>query len=208
MRYGLLGMLVVLGLLGGCASLSKQECRNADWYLIGLEDGAEGKPVSTLGDHRKACARVDVTPEVIRYRAGHQEGVLEYCTRSRGYREGSRGNDYHGVCPSDREADFLEAYRDGRELHEIDSALSGLRSDMSHMRTRIADLESDIAQWEDVIVHERTSARMRRQYLDDIAAAQEEIGQVRGDLLAAEAERAQLNRERNELRRYHESLGY
>ena len=40
--------LTLLLLLGGCASLDKAECVNADWYTIGLEDGARGREVERL----------------------------------------------------------------------------------------------------------------------------------------------------------------
>ena len=30
-------------LLPGCASLNREECVSADWFAIGLEDGARGR---------------------------------------------------------------------------------------------------------------------------------------------------------------------
>ena len=47
----------------GCASLDKNECLHADWYAIGLEDGARGRALERLGDHRRACAKHSVTPD-------------------------------------------------------------------------------------------------------------------------------------------------
>jgi len=35
-------------ILAGCASLSKNQCLNADWYAVGLEDGAVGRPLERL----------------------------------------------------------------------------------------------------------------------------------------------------------------
>jgi hypothetical protein len=52
-----------LFLLAACASLDKDECQHADWYAIGLEDGARGRALERLGDHRRACAKYSVTPE-------------------------------------------------------------------------------------------------------------------------------------------------
>lgn len=35
----------------GCATLDKDECRTADWYAIGLEDGARGRAIERLGSN-------------------------------------------------------------------------------------------------------------------------------------------------------------
>jgi hypothetical protein len=50
----------LIGIIQGCATLSESECEAADWRIIGLEDGAAGKPISQIGKHRKACAEYGV----------------------------------------------------------------------------------------------------------------------------------------------------
>ena len=76
---------VLLALLAGCASLDKDECRTADWYAVGLEDGARGRALDRLGDHRRACAEHGVTPHTERYLAGRSEGLRSFCTYERGF---------------------------------------------------------------------------------------------------------------------------
>src|SRR5688572_14241675 len=83
--------VMVACLLAGCASLDKDECRNADWYAIGLEDGARGRTVERLGDHRRACAEHGVAPQSERYVAGRNEGLKSFCTYERGYSQGRAG---------------------------------------------------------------------------------------------------------------------
>ncbi len=51
---------VFLAVLAGCASLDRDECVNADWYAIGLEDGA--------------CAKHNIAPNSERYLAGRNDG--------------------------------------------------------------------------------------------------------------------------------------
>ena len=65
----------LLLLVSGCASLDKDECLHANWYAIGLEDGARGRSVERLGDHRRACAKHNVAPSAERYVAGRNEGL-------------------------------------------------------------------------------------------------------------------------------------
>ena len=70
--------LLVGLLLSGCATLDKDECAAADWYAIGLEDGARGRAVERLGDHRRACAKHKVVPDPARYVAGRNEGLKSF----------------------------------------------------------------------------------------------------------------------------------
>ena len=47
---------LALLLLASCATLSEEECRAADWYQIGVNDGAEGRATDYVESHRRACA--------------------------------------------------------------------------------------------------------------------------------------------------------
>jgi len=55
MRASLTAFSVLLA-LAACASMDRNQCVNADWYAVGLEDGARGRGVERLGEHRRACA--------------------------------------------------------------------------------------------------------------------------------------------------------
>ena len=87
-------LLLLTAILAGCASLDRDECRNADWYAIGLEDGARGRALERLGDHRRACAKHNVAPNSERYLAGRNDGLKTFCTYERGYSESSAGRGY------------------------------------------------------------------------------------------------------------------
>ena len=50
--------------VASCATMSESECEEADWEIIGLEDGAQGHPLSHIGQHRKACAEYGVKPDL------------------------------------------------------------------------------------------------------------------------------------------------
>jgi len=112
-------VLVLFTLVSGCATLDKNECLRADWYAIGLEDGARGRPVEYLGDHRRACAEHGVTPQIERYLAGRNEGLKSYCTYDRGFAAGRSGQAYSGVCPAGLAGNFSAGYQRGREIHDL-----------------------------------------------------------------------------------------
>jgi hypothetical protein len=105
--------------LAGCASLDRDECRSADWYAIGLEDGARGRAVERLGDHRRACAEYGIAPQTDRYLAGRDQGLKTFCTYERGFEHGRSGQRYSGGCPAAMAASFQSGYQLGRELHDL-----------------------------------------------------------------------------------------
>lgn len=128
---------VLLAMLAGCASLDKDECRTADWYAIGLEDGARGRAVERLGDHRRACAEHGVAPQTERYLAGRNEGLKSFCTYERGYSQGRAGQGYAGACPKEIAGSFLAGYQRGSELHELNRRLDETRKEIARSKAAL-----------------------------------------------------------------------
>ena len=126
-----------LALLTGCASLDRDECVNADWYAIGLEDGARGRALERLGDHRRACAKHNIAPSSERYLAGRNDGLKTFCTYERGYSEGSAGRDYSAGCP--QPSNFLAGYQRGRELHDLNRRRAELDKEIGRIKTALKE---------------------------------------------------------------------
>ena len=101
--------------LGGCASMSKEDCLTGNWYVQGYEDANGGRTFDRFDDHVKACAKVGATPDEAVYGTGYEAGLVDYCTPERGYQLGSRDSEYRDICPFDTEAAFLGRYVDGLE---------------------------------------------------------------------------------------------
>lgn len=131
--------ILVACVLAGCASLDRDECRNADWYAIGLEDGARGRAVERLGSHRRACAEHGVAPQTERYLAGRKEGLKSFCTYERGYSEGRGGHGYSGACPDEIAGGFLAGYQRGRELYELNRRLDATRKEISRIKAAVTE---------------------------------------------------------------------
>jgi Protein of unknown function (DUF2799) len=117
--------------------MDKDECRNADWYAVGLEDGARGRALERLGDHRRACAKHNVTPDSARYVAGRNEGLKTFCTYERGFSEGRAGKAYAAGCPQD--SAFLPAYYRGRELYDLNRRLDEVNREIARVKTALKD---------------------------------------------------------------------
>ena len=142
----------LVALLAGCATLDRDECRTANWYAIGLEDGAKGRALDRLGEHRRACAEYGVTLDPDRYVAGRNEGLKTFCTFEQGYSQGRAGNGYSGACPAETAKVFLAGHQRGRELYElhrrqdtlereINRIKNALREGIPNPRTRAQEVE-------------------------------------------------------------------
>src|SRR6516162_3490156 len=106
------GALLLL-VLGGCASMSKDECLTVDWRTVGYEDGVAGYPGDRIAQHRKDCAKYGVSTNLELYQQGRDQGLQEYCQPANGYRIGVGGGGYAGVCPANLEPAFLGAFNSG-----------------------------------------------------------------------------------------------
>lgn len=134
--------LVILALplvLSGCATLSEGECRTADWFQVGRQDGANGYKRARLFDHRKACVEYGVRPEPEAYYTGRQIGLARYCSADNGFREGRAGRPYRGVCPTKYENRFLIGYRKGKIIHEVDEEVESIEDDIRMKETLLGD---------------------------------------------------------------------
>lgn len=112
--------------LGACASMSEKDCLTADWADQGYRDGRDGYPLSRVEDHREACAKVGVLPDVLRYRAGREEGLREYCTPANAIREGRLGRSYRNACPARIESMFLSYHAQGYRAYEAQQRVDSL----------------------------------------------------------------------------------
>ena len=134
-----IALLLSALLLSGCASMSKDQCLHADWYAVGVEDGAKGRPLERLGEHRRACAEYAVAPNGEAYMAGRREGLMAFCTYERGVAEGRAGHAYGSVCPQEVAADFREGYARGRARHELERRLRAVRDDIGRTKAALKE---------------------------------------------------------------------
>lgn len=129
--------VVVAGLtVAACATLNKEQCLQGDWRAIGYIDGADGRPMSRIEDHAKACEKTGATPDMSLYAQGRDQGLMRYCTEGNGFRVGRQGHAYAGVCPPPVEPEFLGGYADGERVHAAESRLESARSDLSSADAR------------------------------------------------------------------------
>ena len=123
-----LSTLSLLLLVSSCATMSPEQCLNADWRQVGYADGADGQPGSRIQEHASACAKAGARPAMEAYLAGRMEGLVSYCQPENGFAVGRRGRpDNAGDCPPHIRPAFLQQYRQGSEINALESQVNSLR---------------------------------------------------------------------------------
>ena len=123
--------------LTACASLSQDQCMNADWYQLGRSDGEKGYSSTRLSKHRKACAKHGLSPDTSDYSNGRKKGLLYYCTADNGLSEGLKGKSYRRVCPLNLEKKFLAQYEVGKGIYNLEKEIKEHRRKISSIERNI-----------------------------------------------------------------------
>jgi len=131
-------------LISGCATMSESECLTADWRAIGYEDGSAGRPATQLGTRRQVCAEFGVTPNAEAWTAGREEGLLNFCVPSNGFRIGRAGQTYSGVCPGQLEANFMYGFREGRVIGDAEREVRSSERTVSSAKRELEGIDDKI----------------------------------------------------------------
>ncbi len=198
----ILGVLLSL-MAGGCATLDKSECREADWKIIGLEDGARGRPLSYIGNHRKACAEYGVKPDLAQYERGHVNGLQQFCIADNGFRLGRAGRSYNNVCPPALNGRFLAGYETGRQLHALSADIGRMQNDVQAMQTELDESAKRQLNLENMLVSGTISASTRKSLLDQVKEMQTNNTALQISIRETELEAARLQGEYDVLNATH-----
>jgi hypothetical protein len=158
-------------------------------------------PSEHVGEYRKACSKHGVVPDLAAYRAGREEGLLEFCRPQRGFDLGSRGGSYNGVCPPDLNGAFTESYNSGRQLYELRTAVQNTSRLIEQKKRQIASLDEEAKNIETALVGTEATAEERLQMLVELrgiperrALLEQEIFELKQDLVIHEQALADYER--------------
>lgn len=166
----ILSITIILA-FSGCATLSKNECLEADWFEIGRRDGTMGKPRALFQQHRDACLKHSVNPNRDAYYEGRDEGLKFYCTEDNGFKQGRLGRKYQYVCPPELEPNFLAGYVEGKEIREYESKIASLKK-------RLERIESEIKKKEHKLYSSKLSDEQRAKIRSDIRSLDIEYREI------------------------------
>ncbi len=140
---GLCAGAAALALLGGCAAMSEQECRTADWREQGQRDALDGQPRSHLADLHEACAKAGVVPHDGLYLEGWSRGVRQFCTPDNGARWGRQGRSYANSCPPELDGAFSDRFRAGRRAWDAEQTLRRLQGEQRDRQRALEQAQDD-----------------------------------------------------------------
>ncbi len=195
--------MLLVAALGGCASMSSEECANSDWVAVGFEDGSRGYSTDRFGSRRKACAKHGITADFQAYQAGRAEGLVEFCQPGRGFNLGVSGGRYNGVCDVALEEEFLDAYRVGHQLYDLRSNVNNANSQIYSRERELDRTKSLIREKELALLSDETETEQRILLLADLIELSERTGQLESEIEALIADRA---RHEYELHTYEETV--
>lgn len=168
MRSSVSGTLLFAFLLTGCATLSQEECVNANWQTIGFEDGIQGYYTDRVRLHREACAEHGVAPDMDAYLRGHHQGLERFCTHRKGLELGAKGASYNNVCPDELAQRFLTGYQEGRRIHQLSTELNTARKDYDDLALEIDNLRAELEKKREMVIAQSTGEVLRRELLSQI----------------------------------------
>jgi Protein of unknown function (DUF2799) len=198
--WELIALLACISAAGGCSTLNKSECLAADWQSIGYEDGVAGHTDDRLAQHRKACAKHGVAPDLELYRAGREQGLREFCQPPNGFRAGAAGYHYSGVCTRDLEPAFLAAYESGHRLYVLQSRVSDATSRLEARRAELQRIEGTVARKSVLIVSDESTEDERAQALVETKELAERAGKLESEIRQLERDRVNYQRDLDEYR--------
>jgi hypothetical protein len=194
------GLILVALSVTGCATMSKDECLTVDWRTIGYEDGSAGYSGDRIGQHRKACAKHGVSPDLALYQAGRDAGVREYCVPANGFRLGAHGGTYNGLCPAELDRAFVSAYESGRQLHTLQSRVSSAAYKVDAKRSTLESVEDEIATRSAVVVSSESTGEERAQAVLDVKQLAEKAGRLKAEIRQLEKDKVRYEHELEDYR--------
>lgn len=203
-----ISLALAVSAIGGCASMSSDECINGDWMTIGFEDGARGYTTERIGQHRKACAKHGVSPDFAAYRRGREQGLVEYCQPGRGFDIGSNGGSYSGVCSANLEGPFIDAYNTGRQLYVLQSNVNRATASINSKERELERIDEEMRAKEAALISSEATTEDRVVLLRDLKDLSEQTGQIESEIRKLYEQRA---RDQVELENYQlmvADLGY
>jgi Protein of unknown function (DUF2799) len=136
-------ILALSALLSGCATMSADECKVANWGDVGLRDGLDGAALSKLDARVKDCAEAKVAVDTLRYLQGRDQGLLQFCQIEKAAPLGLGGGNYNNVCPVGIDGEFRRRFKLGRDVHDARQAVKNLEGNINNAEDRLRAAPND-----------------------------------------------------------------
>lgn len=89
------GLIFLLLFLQGCVGLSAKQCRQTNWYTLGVAEGKSGVSSSAIQRYIEQCSEHGVSVDRLAYNKGHTEGLKAHCTVEVAQAKGRQGTHFN-----------------------------------------------------------------------------------------------------------------
>jgi len=175
-------LFVILLIVSSCATLSESECESANWEIIGLEDGSQGRDASYIGKHRRACSDYNISPDLNAYLQGRASGLKQFCTQQNGFNRGASGQLNNNVCPFELARTFNIGYYQGVKVYKLQSEINHLIANIHAHQDRIVEIKDLNLILEEQLVSNGIRSQRRRELLREIKQLEKETINLYDDI--------------------------
>ena len=175
--------------------MSESECRAIDWRTIGFEDGVAGYSGDRIAVHRKACGKYGVSTDLAAYQAGRDQGLREFCQPANGFRVGSHGYEYAGVCPAALEPAFLRSLESGQRLYTLESRAANAANQLASRRRELHDIQEAIEHDAMAIISGESTPEQRAHALLETHELVDRAGRTQNEIARLEDEAGRCDQE-------------
>ena len=139
----MLWLCLLSALFSGCATMTPEQCQQASWMDVGLRDGLEGRPMTTLDERLDDCKKAGVVVDTGRYVTGREQGLQTYCRLDNAITIGLSGEAYSGVCPPLVDPEFRRLYSKGFAVFELRTEVANLDARGGTLQRQLRETDRD-----------------------------------------------------------------
>lgn len=166
-RPRLLLSLAVLALAAGCASMTEEQCRDANWLALGHADARKGEMPDFGAERLQSCTEKGVAGNIGEWRRGWEQGRREVCVPGNAVAWAQRDGDYKpGFCPPELEPAFLSLYQPARERYRFEKRIRDLERQINDRSRQISDVERQMRRPENQNSQKQSQLASRRASLE------------------------------------------
>ena len=127
----ILPLSILTVLLSGCAAMSVEQCKTANWLNVGEKDGAAGRE-SRLDQYYSSCQKANIIPNQGLYEKGYQKGLSYYCRPETIFNEALLGRGDFRVCPIEKRESLRMYYQVAHDYYVADAEFDRSQRDLNY----------------------------------------------------------------------------
>lgn len=118
-------------LLSGCAAMSVEQCKTANWFNVGEKDGAAGNK-SHIDKYYSSCKKANIIPSQNLYEMGYLKGLGAYCQPENIFYEALEGRGNFRVCPAEKRESLRHYYQVANNFYHANSEINTSQNNLDY----------------------------------------------------------------------------